>query len=67
MIIAYMFASLLGAMATVAVLWPNGWLLAILCAPLGSSGLTLVVTVGVALARMGKEAPAPTDALTVHF
>lgn len=57
MIIVYMFASLVGASATVAALWPSGWLLALLCAPLGGSAVTLAFAASVALVRAGRTAP----------
>jgi hypothetical protein len=49
MIIAYLFAGVLGALATSAILLPYSWLLALLCAPFGGSGLMLAVAVGVSV------------------
>ena len=46
MLIVYLFASLLGAAATIGFLASDSWLLALLCAPLGDSALTLMVAVG---------------------
>jgi len=49
MVIVYLFASLLGATATIAFLAPYSWLLALLCAPLGGSALAICAAVGVLL------------------
>jgi hypothetical protein len=55
MVIVYVFASLLGASATIAFLASEGWLLALLCAPLGGSALTLLIAVSVtALSAKGE-------------
>ena len=48
MLIVYVFVALAGALASVEVLWPYGWLVALLCAPLGGSTLALVVATRVA-------------------
>ena len=45
MVILLVFASILGGLITVAVLWPFGALLAVLCAPFGGS-LMAMFTVG---------------------
>lgn len=63
MIIVYMLASLLGASATAAALWPTGWLLAILCAPLGGSAFTLAIAFSVAATRASKDV---TEGLSVQ-
>jgi hypothetical protein len=64
MIIAYLFAGVLGAVATAVVLLPYSWLLALLCAPFGGSGLmlvvALVVSVGVSLPKSKRESSPPT-------
>ena len=54
MVLVYVFASLLGALTTVAALLPYGWLLALLCAPFGASALGLIVAIGIYVARTGK-------------
>ena len=43
MIIGYIFASILGALATLTALSPHGAVVALLCAPLGGSVWTLIV------------------------
>jgi hypothetical protein len=43
MLIVYLFTSLLGALATIAVLSSYGWMVALLSAPFGGSVLTLIV------------------------
>jgi hypothetical protein len=55
MVIVYLFASLLGAFATVAVLASYSWLLAILCAPLGGSALALITASAVYALVAGRE------------
>jgi hypothetical protein len=61
MIIAYLFAGVLGAAATAVILLPYSWWLALLCAPFGGSGLmlvlALVVSVGVSLPTSKRESP----------
>ena len=59
MIILYAFGSLLGALTTVAVLSPFGWPMALLCAPLGGSALTLMIAAGVYVARTDKASLRP--------
>jgi hypothetical protein len=59
MVLVYLFASLLGALTTVAVLLPYGWLLALSCAPIGASALGLIVAVGIYVARTGKASLRP--------
>src|SRR5215208_4676084 len=49
MVIVYLFASLLGALGTVVALSSSSWLMALLCAPLGGSALTLIVAAVVAV------------------
>lgn len=56
MLIVYAFASLLGALATVLLLSPFGWVVALVCAPMGGSAFTLIA----ALARSAQEAPVGT-------
>ncbi len=55
MVIVYAFASLLGATATIAFLASYSWLLALLCAPLGSSALALITAVGIYALRAERE------------
>jgi uncharacterized iron-regulated membrane protein len=43
MIIVYVFASLLGGLTTLTALSSYGWMVALLCAPLGGSALGLGV------------------------
>jgi hypothetical protein len=59
MIIVYLVASLLGAVTTMAVLSPQGWLLALMCAPFGASALPLILAVGVYAARTVKRSLLP--------
>ena len=47
MVIVYLFATLLGAAATIAFFASSSWLLALLCAPIGGSALTLLIAVSV--------------------
>jgi uncharacterized membrane protein len=61
MIIIYIFASLLGALTTLAVLAPLGWPVALWCAPVGGSAFTLVTALVVWTAR-APEIPAPSPA-----
>jgi hypothetical protein len=49
MIIAYLFAGVLGALATSVILSPYSWVLALLFVPIGASGLMLAVAVGVSV------------------
>ena len=49
MVIVYLSASLLGAIGTLVALSPYSWLIALLCAPLGASALTLIIAAGVAV------------------
>jgi hypothetical protein len=65
MSIVYLFASLLGALATASALWLNGWPVAILCAPLGGSALTLAVAVAAGLLRTGPGVTRPTDVIPI--
>jgi hypothetical protein len=65
MSIAYLFASLLGALTTLAVLWPDAWPVAILCAPLGGSAATLAVAVTVGLLRPGSDVSCASDMIPV--
>ena len=51
MIIVLLFASLLGGGITLALLWPCGALVAVLCAPFGGS--TMMLLVGGLIARRG--------------
>jgi hypothetical protein len=53
MVIVLLFASLLGGVITLALLWPYGALLAVLSAPLGGS--TMAVLVGGLIALRGAE------------
>ena len=59
MVIVYLFASLVGALTTFTLLSSHGWLVALLCAPLGGSALTLMIAV---LVVWSQRAPAPTAA-----
>jgi hypothetical protein len=59
MVIVYLFASLLGALTTVAVLLSYGWLMALLWAPLGGSALTLVIAVGLYVLRTAQGSSRP--------
>ena len=59
MTIMYMFACLLGALTTLTILSPFGWAVALLCAPLGGSALTLLVAGTVAWTE---KAPPPLSA-----
>jgi hypothetical protein len=43
MIIVYLFATVLGALATPVILWSFGWSVALFCAPLGASAFALVI------------------------
>ena len=43
MIVVYILTSLVGALTTLVVLSSYGWLLALLCAPVGGSALVLIV------------------------
>jgi hypothetical protein len=43
MIVVYILTALVGALTTLVALSSHGWLLALLCAPVGGSALTLVV------------------------
>ena len=54
-IILYLFASLLGASATIAFLASSSWLLALLCAPFGGSALALMIAVAVYALRTERE------------
>jgi len=45
MVVLYAFVALLGALSTFIALASHGWLLALLLAPLGASGLTLISAV----------------------
>ena len=47
MVIVYLFAALLGAATTVAFFASDSWLVALLCAPIGRSALTLRIVVSV--------------------
>jgi hypothetical protein len=67
MIVVYLLASLLGAFATGAALWPVGWLLALACAPLGGSALAFLVAVGIALARTGGQVHSRPGAVPSHI
>jgi hypothetical protein len=58
MVIVYLFASLLGALTTLAVLSSCGWLIAFLCAPLGSSALIVAVAIYVGRADAATLRPA---------
>ena len=60
MVIGYIVASFVGAVATVVALSSYGWLIALLCAPFGGSALTLI-TAAVVLwsGRTKKEGPRP--------
>jgi hypothetical protein len=49
MLIVYLLASGLGALTTFVFLLPYGWVVALLCAPLGGSALTLILAVGVSV------------------
>ena len=51
MVIVYLFTSLLGALATLAVLSSYGWIVALLIAPFGGSTLSFVVAVGLYFRR----------------
>ena len=62
MIIIYIFASLLGALTTLAVLAPLGWPVVLWCAPAGGSAFTLIVAALVAWAARAPEIPAPSPA-----
>jgi hypothetical protein len=62
MIIVYMFASVLGALTTVAALSPWGWLIALVSAPFGGSALTLIVAVVVVLMEHRKSPRVPWSA-----
>lgn len=55
MAIPYIFASLLGACATLAVLVPYGWLTAVLCAPAGGSMFALAFAVVAFLRATGRQ------------
>jgi hypothetical protein len=59
MVIVYLVASLLGAVTTVMVLSPQGWLLALMCAPFGASALTLILAAGVYAARIVRRSLLP--------
>ena len=61
MIIVYIFASLLGALATLAAVSPFGWSIALWCAPVGGSTFTLVAALVVWAAR-APVIPAPSPA-----
>jgi hypothetical protein len=67
MIIVYLLASLMGAFATATLLWAEGWLVALLCAPLGGSALALLVAVGIAFLRTGREVPSRPGAVPSHI
>jgi hypothetical protein len=43
MVVVYIFTSLVGALITLVALSSYGWLLALLCAPVGGSAFTLIV------------------------
>lgn len=62
MVIVLMLASLVGGFATLVVLSPYGWLTALACAPLGGSGLTLIVVLVAALVRGDEPSGAPLPA-----
>ena len=49
MVIVYLFGSLLGALGTLLALSSYSWLMALVCAPLGASALTLIVAAVVAV------------------
>lgn len=59
MTIVYLFASILGALATSVALWSLEWPVALLCAPLGGSALTLTVA---SLVVRVQRAPSPLTA-----
>jgi len=48
MVIVYVFSSLLGAFGALVALSSYSWVMALLCAPLGGSALTLIVAAVVA-------------------
>ena len=59
MVIMYIFASLLGALTTFTVLSSHGWLVALLCAPMGGSAFAVAVAV---LVVWSERVPAPVAA-----
>ena len=63
-IVLYLFASLLGALATIIPLASYSWLLAILYAPLGATALTLIVAVAAYVLR-GQREPSRTTFVPV--
>ena len=63
MVIVYLFASLLGATATIAFIAPYSWLLALLCAPLGGSALAACAAVGIFLRTRPRAQTAALDSV----
>lgn len=61
MVFILMLASLVGGFTTIVALWSEGWLVAVLCAPLGGSASTLLAATLVSYFRMD-EAEAPLHA-----
>ena len=61
MVFVLMFICLLGGFTTIAALWSEGWRVALLCAPLGGSGATLIAALLIAFFRTGEVYPSYQD------
>jgi len=56
-----MLATALGALAAMAALWPQGWLFALACSPLGGSAAALLLVVAATVFAKGDDVLRPGE------